>query len=137
MLLGIAAASSLLANTPVVAASILLIKGYMVIAELVSEQALGPTFSAWPDATLPVFVAMMFGATLGGNATLIGAAANLAAVGVGLLSSALPWSLEQQGLFEAEAQASLDQQRAIEGADTMPFETFRQDYVSAKRLMPG
>ena len=50
---------------------------------------------------------------------------------------ALPWSLEQQGLFEAEAQASLDQQRAIEAADTMPFETFRQDYVSPKRLMPG
>ena len=50
---------------------------------------------------------------------------------------ALPWSLEQQGLFEAEAQASLDQQRAIEAADTIPFETFRQDYVSPKRLMPG
>ena len=82
MLLGIAAASSLLANTPVVAASILLIKGYMVIAELVSEQALGPTFSAWPDATLPVFVAMMFGATLGGNSTLIGAAANVVSAGI-------------------------------------------------------
>jgi glutamate--cysteine ligase len=50
---------------------------------------------------------------------------------------ALPWSLEQQGLFAAEAQASLDRQRAIEAADTVPFETFRQDYVSAKRLMPG
>jgi len=50
---------------------------------------------------------------------------------------ALPWSLEQRGLFDREAQASLDQQRAIEAADTVPFETFRQDYVSAKRLMPG
>ena len=50
---------------------------------------------------------------------------------------ALPWSPEQQALFEREAQASLDRQRAIEAADTMPFETFRQDYVSAKRLMPG
>ena len=46
MLLGIAAASSLLANTPVVAASILLIKGYMVIAELVSEAGIGSPHSA-------------------------------------------------------------------------------------------
>jgi Na+/H+ antiporter NhaD/arsenite permease-like protein len=82
MLGGIAGASSVLANTPVVAAAILLIKGYMVIAELVPEQALGPTFTAWPEATLPVFVAMMYGATLGGNSTLIGAAANVVAAGI-------------------------------------------------------
>jgi Na+/H+ antiporter NhaD/arsenite permease-like protein len=82
MLAGIALASSVLANTPVVAASILLIKGYMVIAELVPEQALGPTFTSWPEATLPVFVAMMFGATLGGNSTLIGAAANVVSAGI-------------------------------------------------------
>jgi Na+/H+ antiporter NhaD/arsenite permease-like protein len=82
MLAGIALASAFLANTPVVAASILLIKGYMVIAELVPEQALGPTFTAWPDATLPVFIAMMFGATLGGNSTLIGAAANVVSAGI-------------------------------------------------------
>jgi glutamate--cysteine ligase len=50
---------------------------------------------------------------------------------------AQPWSLEQQGLFDDEAQASLDRQRAIEAADTVPFETFRQDYVSARRLVPG
>jgi Na+/H+ antiporter NhaD/arsenite permease-like protein len=82
MLAGIALASSVLANTPVVAASILLIKGYMVIAELVPEQALGPTFTTWPEATLPVFIAMMFGATLGGNSTLIGAAANVVSAGI-------------------------------------------------------
>lgn len=82
MLLGIALASSVLANTPVVAASILLIKGYMVVAELVPELALGPTFRDWPDATLPVFIAMMFGATLGGNSTLIGAAANVVSAGI-------------------------------------------------------
>jgi len=82
MLLGIALASSVLANTPVVAASVLVIKGYMVVAELVPELALGPTFRDWPDATLPVFVAMMFGATLGGNATLIGAAANVVSAGI-------------------------------------------------------
>jgi Na+/H+ antiporter NhaD/arsenite permease-like protein len=82
MLAGIAVASSLLANTPVVAASLLLIKGYLVAAELVPELALGPTFTDWPGATLPVFIAMMFGATLGGNSTLIGAAANVVSAGI-------------------------------------------------------
>jgi Na+/H+ antiporter NhaD/arsenite permease-like protein len=82
MLAGIAVVSSVLANTPVVAASILLIKGYLVTAELVPEQALGATFTEWPNATLPVFVAMMFGATLGGNSTLIGASANLVSAGI-------------------------------------------------------
>ena len=82
MLFGIALASSVLANTPVVATSILLIKGYLVAAELVPEHALGPTFTAWPEATLPVFIAMMFGATLGGNSTLIGAAANVVSAGI-------------------------------------------------------
>ena len=72
---GIGAASSLLANIPVVAASILLVKGYFVTIELVPEEALGSLFTDWPASTLPVFVAMMFGATLGGNATLIGASA--------------------------------------------------------------
>jgi Na+/H+ antiporter NhaD/arsenite permease-like protein len=82
MLFGIALASSALANTPVVATSILLIKGYLVAAEVVPEHALGPTFTAWPAATLPVFIAMMFGATLGGNSTLIGAAANVVSAGI-------------------------------------------------------
>jgi Na+/H+ antiporter NhaD/arsenite permease-like protein len=82
MLGGIAAFSSVLANTPVVAASILLIKGYLVIAEVVPEEAMGAAFTGWPNATLPVFIAMMFGATLGGNSTLIGAAANVVAAGI-------------------------------------------------------
>lgn len=82
MLGGIAAFSSVLANTPVVAASILLIKGYLVIAEVVPEEAMGAAFTDWPDATLPVFIAMMFGATLGGNSTLIGAAANVVSAGI-------------------------------------------------------
>ena len=83
LLAGVGLLSSVLANTPVVAASITMVKGYLVAAEVVPEAALSHGFSAWPLATLPVFVAMMFGGTLGGNATLIGAAANLAAIGVG------------------------------------------------------
>jgi Na+/H+ antiporter NhaD/arsenite permease-like protein len=82
MLAGISTTSSLLANIPVVAASILMVKGYFVTAELVPEGALGTLFTDWPAATVPVFVAMMFGATLGGNATLIGAAANVVSAGI-------------------------------------------------------
>lgn len=79
---GIGVLSSLLANIPVVAASILMIKGYLVAAEVVPEAALAAHFADWPAATIPVFVAMMFGATLGGNATLIGASANVVAAGI-------------------------------------------------------
>ena len=82
MLAGISTASSLLANIPVVAASILMVKGYFVTAELVPEGALGALSTDWPVSTLPVFVVMMFGATLGGNATLIGASANVVSAGI-------------------------------------------------------
>jgi Na+/H+ antiporter NhaD/arsenite permease-like protein len=82
LLVAIGALSSLIANIPVVAAALLAVKGYLVAAELVPEEALGFHFSAWPPATLPVFVAMMFGATLGGSATLIGASANVVTAGI-------------------------------------------------------
>jgi Na+/H+ antiporter NhaD/arsenite permease-like protein len=74
--------SSLLANIPVVAAMLLMVKGYLVTAEFVPEQALVAAFVNWPPHLLPVFVAMMFAGTLGGNATLIGASANVVAVGI-------------------------------------------------------
>jgi Na+/H+ antiporter NhaD/arsenite permease-like protein len=82
LIAGVGLASSVLANIPVVAAMILLVKGYLVSAELVPEDALGVFFTDWPLATLPVFVAMMFGGTLGGNATLIGASANVVSAGI-------------------------------------------------------
>jgi Na+/H+ antiporter NhaD/arsenite permease-like protein len=82
MLAGIGLLSSVLANLPVVAASVVMVKGYLVAAEAVPELALGAGFTDWPAATLPVFVAMMFGGTLGGNATLIGASANVVSVGI-------------------------------------------------------
>jgi Na+/H+ antiporter NhaD/arsenite permease-like protein len=53
-----------------------------VAAEIVPELALGSAFLAWPASTLPVFVAMMFAGTLGGNATLIGASANVVSAGI-------------------------------------------------------
>ena len=82
LLFGVGCVSSLLANIPVVAASILMIKGYFVIAQVVPEEALGADFAVWPLTTVPVFVAMMFGGTLGGNATLIGASANIVSGGI-------------------------------------------------------
>ncbi len=74
--------SCLLANIPVVAASLVMTKGYFVVAGAVPDAALAAGFTDWPAATLPVFVAMMFGGTLGGNATLIGASANIVSVGI-------------------------------------------------------
>jgi Na+/H+ antiporter NhaD/arsenite permease-like protein len=82
LLVAIALLSSLLANIPVVAATILMVKGYFVIIQMVPEEALGADFTDWPPSSLPVFIAMMFGATLGGNATLIGASANIVAAGI-------------------------------------------------------
>ena len=81
-LAGIGILSSLLANIPAVAAALVMITGYLVTAETVPEIALAAGFTDWPNTTLPVFVAMMFGGTLGGNATLIGASANVVAVGI-------------------------------------------------------
>jgi Na+/H+ antiporter NhaD/arsenite permease-like protein len=82
LLAGIGLLSSLLANIPVVAAALVMTKGYLVAAEAVPEIALGVDFTGWPAETLPVFIALMFGATLGGNATLIGASANIVTVGI-------------------------------------------------------
>lgn len=82
MLAGVGVASGFLANIPIVAVMLVMVKGYLVTAEWVPETALAPNFSDWPEPVLPVFVAMMFGATLGGNATLIGASANVVSVGI-------------------------------------------------------
>lgn len=46
----------------------------------------------------------------------------------------LPWSDEAQQRYAALAAQSLAQQRQIEAADTMPFEAYRQDYLSPRRL---
>ena len=46
----------------------------------------------------------------------------------------LPWSSKQQARYEAMAAQSIEDQRAIELADSMPFEIYRQEYVSPARL---
>ncbi|MEQ1596804.1 MAG: glutamate--cysteine ligase [Casimicrobium sp.] len=47
---------------------------------------------------------------------------------------ALPFSGEQQARFEQMTAASVAEQKEIEANDTMPFEIYRQQYVSATRL---
>lgn len=46
----------------------------------------------------------------------------------------LPWSDAQQAAFEAESRQSLIDQKAIEDNDSLPFEIYRQEYVSPYRL---
>jgi len=45
-----------------------------------------------------------------------------------------PWTPQQQVRYEVMARKSIEDQKAIEAADTMPFELFRQQYVSEERL---
>jgi glutamate--cysteine ligase len=49
----------------------------------------------------------------------------------------LPFSAAQQTRFDQLAQQSLQEQRDIEARDTMPFEVYRQQYVSPERLGLG
>jgi glutamate--cysteine ligase len=47
---------------------------------------------------------------------------------------ALPFSAAQQARFAALSEQSVQDQRAIEAADALPFEAYRQQYVSPERL---
>jgi len=49
----------------------------------------------------------------------------------------MPWTAEQQSRFEAASALSLAEQQRIEQADTMPFEVYRERYVSPERLVPA
>src|SRR5260370_5228081 len=82
MIAAIALLSSLLANVPVPAESTLLIKAYLCAGDVVPEVAFSPHFTQWPPASIPVFVGMMFGATLSGKATLIDASAIIVAADI-------------------------------------------------------
>ncbi len=51
---------------------------------------------------------------------------------------ALPFTSAMQAHFEELAAASIDKQKQIEAADTLPFEQYRQQYLSVERLgAPG
>nr|WP_278003382.1 SLC13 family permease [Nodosilinea sp. TSF1-S3] len=75
--------SSLIPNIPLVVAMVPLLKEYLVNVNLAGPELLSPDFSGQiPPEILPLFAAMMFGATLGGNGTLVGASSNIVAAGI-------------------------------------------------------
>jgi Na+/H+ antiporter NhaD/arsenite permease-like protein len=83
MLFALGAVSTVIPNIPRVVAMVPVVKGYAVnvghaAPALMSANYKGP----FPPAVIPLFLAMAFAATLGGNATMVGASSNLIAIGV-------------------------------------------------------
>jgi Na+/H+ antiporter NhaD/arsenite permease-like protein len=75
--------SSVVPNIPLVVAMVPLLKQYVVAVGLAPAEVLARDFSGqFPPEVLPLFYAMMFGATLGGNGTLVGASSNIVAAGI-------------------------------------------------------
>ncbi len=82
-----AALSSVIPNIPLVVAMVPLLQKYLIQVGMLSSDVLDPGFNgAYPPQVLPLFYAMMFGATLGGNGTLVGASANIVAAGIAELN---------------------------------------------------
>ena len=83
LLFAIGLLSSVVPNIPLVVAMVPLLKEYIVNAGFVGPEILAPNFSGQlPVEVLPLFYAMMYGATLGGNGTLVGASSNIVAAGI-------------------------------------------------------
>ncbi|MDX1978354.1 MAG: SLC13 family permease [Pseudanabaenaceae cyanobacterium bins.68] len=79
----VAVTSSFIPNIPLVVAMVPMMKEYIVNVDLAPSGTLFNSFKGqFPDEVLPLFYAMMFGATLGGNATVIGASANIVGAGI-------------------------------------------------------
>lgn len=75
--------SSVVPNIPLVVAMVPLLKQYLVQVNLLGPEVLSADFNGqFPPTVLPLFYAMMYGATLGGNGTLVGASSNIVAAGV-------------------------------------------------------
>lgn len=75
--------SSVVPNIPLVVAMVPLLKQYVVNVGLAPAEVLAPDFAGqFPPEVLPLFYAMMYGATLGGNGTLVGASSNIVAAGI-------------------------------------------------------
>lgn len=82
LLTGIGVLSSVIPNVALVVAMLPLVKQYAVGAGLVAPGVLEAGYGHIPSSVLPLFFAMCFGATLGGNATLLGAGSNIIAGGI-------------------------------------------------------
>ncbi|WP_414514244.1 SLC13 family permease [Nostoc sp. PCC 9305] len=75
--------SSVVPNIPLVVGMVPLLKQYIVTVGLAPAEVLAQDFQGqFPPEVLPLFYAMMFGATLGGNGTLVGASSNIVAAGI-------------------------------------------------------
>jgi Na+/H+ antiporter NhaD/arsenite permease-like protein len=75
--------SSVIPNIPLVVGMVPLLKQYLVNVGLAPDAVLATDFQGqFPPEVLPLFYAMMFGATLGGNGTLVGASSNIVAAGI-------------------------------------------------------
>ncbi|MEA5554471.1 SLC13 family permease [Anabaena cylindrica UHCC 0172] len=75
--------SSVIPNIPLVVAMVPLLKQYIVNVGLAPAEILALDYQGqFPPEVLPLFYAMMFGATLGGNGTLVGASSNIVAAGI-------------------------------------------------------
>lgn len=83
LLFAVGLVSSVVPNIPLVVAMVPLLKQYVVNVGLAGPEILQSGFQGdLPAPVLPLFYAMMFGATLGGNGTLVGASANIVAAGI-------------------------------------------------------
>ncbi len=83
LLFSVGLISSVIPNIPLVVAMVPLLKEYIVNAGFVGPEILDPNFAGQlPVEVLPLFYAMMYGATLGGNGTLVGASSNIVAAGI-------------------------------------------------------
>jgi Na+/H+ antiporter NhaD/arsenite permease-like protein len=83
LLLVIGLLSGLVPNIPLVVAMVPLLKEYVTAIGLTSPEILSPDYAGTlPPEVLPLFYAMMYGATLGGNGTLVAASSNIVAAGI-------------------------------------------------------
>jgi Na+/H+ antiporter NhaD/arsenite permease-like protein len=82
LLAAIGALSSVVPNIALVVAMVPLVKQYAVGTGLATSAAVDAGYGGMPAAVAALFFAMCFGATLGGNATLLGASSNIVAGGI-------------------------------------------------------
>lgn len=79
----VGAVSSIIPNIPLVLAMVPLLKQYIVTTGFAEPDILASDYAGqFPMQVLPLFYAMMYGATLGGNGTLVGASSNIVAAGI-------------------------------------------------------
>jgi len=74
--------SSTVPNIPLVVAMVPIVRQYATSQGWATAAQLAAGYGQIPGQVLPLFYAMMFGATLGGNGTIFGASSNIIAAGI-------------------------------------------------------